>query len=253
MMDEVLPLIAAAACVMVLMLTAILLVRRRMRRGEIVQATVRRVDLDDADPKSPTSVTLTYAFPWQGQTLEICQPPRQGILPPQEGERQEMRWDPISRRLRELPSGRSAVMPILIYVFVLSTLTVAAGFAAVALPSVPPAWYVLTSVWGVIGFLAAVFWMTLRQIRAFGKQVESGILRPVRAEFQGYVHRTDTDGDSINVPVYRCFWSGRTYRLEIGGGKRPYRPGETVTLYRDQRNGSVVEAPKRYRSTRQTL
>ena len=78
-------------------------------------------------------------------------------------------------------------------------------------------------------------------------------LRPVRAEFQGYVRRTDGDGDSINVPVYRCFWSGRAYRLEIGGGKRPYRPGETVTLYRDQRNGSVVEAPKRYRSARQTL
>ena len=65
-------------------------------------------------------------------------------------------------------------------------------------------------------------------------------LRPVRAEFQGYVRRTDGDGDSINVPVYRCFWSGRTYRLEIGGGQRPYHPGETVTLYRDQRNGSVV-------------
>ena len=164
-----------------------------------------------------------------------------------------MRWDPISRRLRELPSGRSSAMPILIYVFVLSALTVAAGFAAAVLPSVPPAWYVFTSAWGVIGFLAAVFWMTLRQIRAFGKQVESGILRPVRAEFQGYVRRTDSDGDSINVPVYRCFWSGRAYRLEIGGGKRPYRPGETVTLYRDQRNGSVVEAPKRYRSARQTL
>ena len=167
MMDEVLPLITAAACVMVLMLTAILLVRRRMRRGEIVQATVHQVDLDDSAPDFPVAVTLTYAFPWHGQTLEICQPPRQGILPPQEGGRQEMRWDPISRRLRELPSGRSSVMPILIYVFVLSALTVAAGFAAVVLPSVPPAWYVFTSAWGVIGFLAAVFWMTLPQIRAF--------------------------------------------------------------------------------------
>ena len=75
-----------------------------------------------------------------------------------------MRWDPISRRLRELLSGRSSAMPILIYVFVLSALTVAAGFAATVLPSVPPAWYVLTSVWGVIGFLAAILWMTLRQI-----------------------------------------------------------------------------------------
>ena len=89
-------------------------------------------------PQRPTSVTLTYAFPWQGQTLEICQPPRQGILPPQEGERQEMRWDPISRRLRELPSGRSSAMPILTYVFVLSALMVAAGFAAALLPPVPP-------------------------------------------------------------------------------------------------------------------
>ena len=53
MVDEVLPVIAAAACVMVLMLTAILLVRRRMRRREIVQVTVRRVDLDDAAPKVP--------------------------------------------------------------------------------------------------------------------------------------------------------------------------------------------------------
>ena len=132
-MDEVLPLITAAACVMVLMLTAILLVRRRMRRGEIVQATVHQVDLDDSAPDFPVAVTLTYAFPWRGQTLEICQPPRQGILPPQEGERQEMRWDPISRRLRELPSGRSSAMPILTYVFVLSALTVAAF-----LPSVPP-------------------------------------------------------------------------------------------------------------------
>ena len=82
-----------------------------------------------------------------------------------------MRWDPISHRLRELPSGHSSSMPILIYVFVLSALTVATGFAAVVLPSVPPAWYVLISVWGVIGFLAAVFWITLRRIRAFGKQV----------------------------------------------------------------------------------
>ena len=179
MTNESLPVITATACVMALMLTAILLVRHQMRRGEIVQVTVRRVDLDDTDPQSPTSVILTYVFPWQLQTLEICQPPRQGILPPQEGERQEMRWDPISRRLRELPSGRSSAMPILTYVFVLSALMVAAGLAAVVLPSVPPAWYVLTSIWGVIGFLAAVFWMTLRQIRAFGRQVESGILRPV--------------------------------------------------------------------------
>ena len=72
MMDEILPVITAAVCVIAPMLTAILLVRRRMRRGEIVQVTVRRVDLDDTDPQSPTSVILTYVFPWQLQTLEIC-------------------------------------------------------------------------------------------------------------------------------------------------------------------------------------
>lgn len=252
-MGELLSLIAAAAGVMILMLAAILLVRRRMRRGELVQATVRRVDLEDPDACGAVSVTLIYAFPWKGQTLEFRQRPRRGILPPQEGERREMRWDPISRRLRELPSGRSLVMPILIYVFVLSVLTVAAGFTAAFLPSVPPAWYVLASAWGVIGFLAAVFWMTLRQIRAFQRQVESGVLWPVRAEFQGCVRRTDNDGDSIHVPAYRCFWNGRTYHLEIGGGKRPYRLGETVTLYRDRRDGSVVEAPRAYRPARQAL
>ena len=53
MMDEILPVITAAVCVIAPMLTAILVVRRRMRRGEIVQVTVRRVDLDDAAP--PTS------------------------------------------------------------------------------------------------------------------------------------------------------------------------------------------------------
>ena len=94
--------------------------------------------------------------------------------------------------------------------------------------------------------------MTLQQIRAFGRQVESGILRPVRAEFQGYVRRTDDDG-SFNVPVYQCLWNSQTFRLEIGRGRRPYRLGNMVTLYRDRRNGSVVEAPKKYRATRQTL
>ena len=62
-MDDILTLIAAAACVMILMLAAILLVRRRTRRGEIVQATVRRVDLEDPDACGAVSVTLTYAFP----------------------------------------------------------------------------------------------------------------------------------------------------------------------------------------------
>ena len=130
-MQEALLLMTAAAGIMILMLAIILLVHKRMRRGEIVQVTVHRVDLEDSDASDTIAVTLTYTFPWQGQTQEIRQRPRRGILPPMEGERQELRWDPISRRLRELPSGRSLVMPILIYAFVLSALTLAAGFAVV--------------------------------------------------------------------------------------------------------------------------
>ena len=252
-MGDVLPLIAAAAGVMILMLAAILLVRRRMRRGELAQATVYRVDLEDPDACGAVSVSLTYAFPWQGRTLEIRQRPRRGILPPREGERQEMRWDPASRRLRELSSGHSLVMPILIYAFVFSALTVAAGFGVIFVQAMAMTWIFPVFVLEAAGFLAVVLWITRRQNRTFQRQVESGILQPVRAEFQGYVRRTDSDGDSIHVPAYRCFWNGRTYHLEIGGGKRPYRPGETVTLYRDRRDGSVVEAPKAYRPACQAL
>ena len=151
-MQEALLLMTAAAGVMILMLAIILLVRKRMRRGEIVQATVHRVDLEDSDASDTIAVTLTYTFPWQGQTLEIRQRPRRGILPPMEGERQELRWDPISRRLRELPSGRSLVMPILIYAFVLSALTLAAGFAVVFIRSMAVTRIFPVFVLEVIGF-----------------------------------------------------------------------------------------------------
>ena len=244
-MQEALLLMTAAAGVMILMLAIILLVHKRMRRGEIVQATVHRVDLEDSDASDTIAVTLTYTFPWQGQTQEIRQRPRRGILPPMEGERQELRWDPISRRLRELPSGRSLVMPILIYAFVLSALTLAAGFAVVFIRSMEVTRIFPVFVLEVIGFFAFILWMARRQNRIFQEQMESGILQPVRAEFQGYT-RQPGDDDPIDVPVYRCIWNGRAYRLETGSGRRPYRPGDVVILYRDRRDGSVTEAPKKY-------
>ena len=97
----------------------------------------------------------------------------------------------------------------------------------------------------VIGFFAFILWMARRQNRIFQEQMESGILQPVRAEFQGYT-RQPGDDDPIDVPVYRCIWNGRAYRLETGSGRRPYRPGDVVILYRDRRDGSVTEAPKKY-------
>lgn len=154
-MGEVFLLMASSAVPVLLIAVVILLVRRRMRRGEIAQATVSRVDLDDSDPDGPAAVTLTYAFSWQGQTVEICQPPCRGILPPREGERGKMRWDPISHRLRELPSGRSLFMPLLIYALVLSGLTMAASFAVAALPSVTILLLFPVSALEVIGFLGS--------------------------------------------------------------------------------------------------
>ncbi len=251
-MGEALSLITIAASVMILMLAIILLVRKRMQRGEIVQAVVHRVDLNDSDANGTVSVTLTYTFPWQGQTLEIRQRPRRGILPPRVGERQEMRWDPISRRLRELPSVRSLIMPILIYAFVLSSLTVAAGIAIIFLQSMSVAHISFVFALEFTGFFAIVPWITRRKNRTFQKQVESGILQPVQAEFQGYVRQIGDD-DPIDVPVYRCIWDGRAYRLESGSGRRPYRPGDMVTLYRDRRDGSVTEAPKKYRPAHRTF
>ena len=64
-MQEALLLMTAAAGIMILMLAIILLVHKRMRRGEIVQATVHRVDLEDSDASDTIAVTLTYTFPWR--------------------------------------------------------------------------------------------------------------------------------------------------------------------------------------------
>ena len=143
-------------------------------------------------------------------------------------------------------------MPILIYAFVFSALTVASGFAMVFFQVMAVMWIFPVFALEAAGFLAVVLWITRRKSRTFQRQVESGILQPVRAEFQGYT-RCPSDDAPVDVPVYRCLWNGRTYRLETGSGRRPYRPGDMVTLYRDRRNGSVTEAPKNYRSARQTL
>ena len=132
MMREIFPFLTAAGLLLILAFTAILLVRKRMQRGEIVQAVVKKAEINDSDPNGSTLVTLTYCFSWEGRTLEIQQKPQYGILPPREGERQALRWDAKSRRLRELPTGRSLVMPILLYAFGLSFLVLAGGFAAVS-------------------------------------------------------------------------------------------------------------------------
>ena len=86
MMREIFPFLTAAGLLLILAFTAILLVRKRMQRGEIVQAVVKKAEINDSDP---------------------------------------------NRRLRELPTGRSLVMPILLYAFGLSFLVLAGGFAAV--------------------------------------------------------------------------------------------------------------------------
>ena len=70
--------------------------------------------------------------------------------------------------------------------------------------------------------------------------------------FQGYVRREDAENNRVNVPVYLCFWGGRTYRMEIGMGRRPYRPGERVTLYRDVQTGRVLESPFKAGSRRRS-
>ena len=113
-------------------------------------------------------------------------------------------------------------------------------------------WALPVLILAALGFLLVMVWIPRRQSRIFLSQMESGILQPVRAEFQGYTRRP-SDDDPVDVPVYRCLWNGRTYRLETGSGRRPYRPGDMVILYRDRRDGSVTEAPKTYRSMQQTL
>lgn len=248
MMREILPLFAAAGLLSVLSFTAILLVRKRMQQGEIVQAIVKKAETDDSAPDGSTSVTLTYCFFWEGRTLEIRQKPQYGILPPPEGKRQALRWDARSRRLRELPTGRSLIMPILLYAFGLSFLVLAGGFSAVF-----SRWFSVvfpTMIIEAISFIAFALWITRRQRRTFQAQLKEGILQPVQAAFSGYVRRLDSSNETYDVPLYLCFWNGRTYRIESGSGRRPYRPGDVITIYRDIRNGRVTESPGKSRILR---
>ena len=86
MMDEILPVITAAVCVIAPMLTAILLVRRRMRRGEIVQVTVRRVDLDDAAPANvPLLSPSPTPFPGRGRPWRSASRPAREFCRPRRG------------------------------------------------------------------------------------------------------------------------------------------------------------------------
>ena len=248
MMREIFPFLTAAGLLLILAFTAILLVRKRMQRGEIVQAVVKKAEINDSDPNGSTLVTLTYCFSWEGRTLEIQQKPQYGILPPSEGERQALRWDAKSRRLRELPTGRSLVMPILLYAFGLSFLVLAGGFAAVF-----SRWFSVifpTTILEFLSFIAVVIWLSRRQRRTFQAQLNDGILRPVQATFSCYVRRLDSSNEIYDVPLYLCSWNGRTYRIESGSGRRPYRPGDVITIYRDIRNGHVTEAPGRFRALR---
>lgn len=203
MMREIFPFLTAAGLLLILTFTAILLVRKRMQRGEIVQAVVKKAEINDSDP---------------------------------------------NRRLRELPTGRSLVMPILLYAFGLSFLVLAGGFAAVF-----SRWFSVifpTTILEFLSFIAVVIWLSRRQRRTFQAQLNDGILRPVQATFSGYVRRLDSSNEIYDVPLYLCTWNGRTYRIESGSGRRPYRPGDVITIYRDIRNGHVTEAPGRFRALR---
>lgn len=203
MMREIFPFLTAAGLLLILAFTAILLVRKRMQRGEIVQAVVKKAEINDSDP---------------------------------------------NRRLRELPTGRSLVMPILLYAFGLSFLVLASGFAAVF-----SRWFSVifpTTILEFLSFIAVVIWLSRRQRQTFQAQLNDGILRPVQATFSGYVRRLDSSNEIYDVPLYLCSWNGRTYRIESGSGRRPYRPGDVITIYRDIRNGHVTEAPGRFRALR---
>ena len=85
MMREIFPFLTAAGLLLILAFTAILLVRKRMQRGEIVQAVVKKAEINDSDPNGSTLVTLTYCFSWEGRTLEIQQKPQYGICRPVKG------------------------------------------------------------------------------------------------------------------------------------------------------------------------
>ena len=226
MMREIFPFLTAAGLLLILAFTAILLVRKRMQRGEIVQAVVKKAEINDSDPNGSTLVTLTYCFSWEGRTLEIQQKPQYGIMPPSAGERHALRRD--AKRI--------------------AFLVLAGGFAAVS-----SRWFSVifpTTILEFLSFIAVVIWLSRRQRRTFQAQLNDGILRPVQATFSGYVRRLDSSNEIYDVPLYLCSWNGRTYRIESGSGRRPYRPGDVITIYRDIRNGHVTEAPGRFRALR---
>lgn len=75
---SLLKLLPAAVC-LVIFLAVLLIARsffRRATRGETVQATVRRVEMDGSIPDIHPDVTILYVFPWQGRILERPVGPR---------------------------------------------------------------------------------------------------------------------------------------------------------------------------------
>lgn len=242
MWEKIILLIALEAVMMGGALAVILLMRRR---GVTVRATVRRVEVDDAAPDRPAKVSVTYSFPWEGRDMEITREPRRNLLPPREGEQVELRWDAGRGRLLDPISGQSPILAVLAMAFVLSILVSAA--AAVSVLTERMTLVIPMIVLIFVMLLGLILWMGRRQCQAFQEQLERGVLQPVRAEFSDHVRRRDSDGDTVYVPVYRCFWEGRTWRIETDSGRRPYRPGDTVTLYRNINTGSVTEAPKNIR------
>ncbi len=78
---SLLKLLPAAVC-LVIFLAVLLIARsffRRATRGETVQATVRRVEMDGSIPDIHPDVTILYVFPWQGRILERPVGPRKNI------------------------------------------------------------------------------------------------------------------------------------------------------------------------------
>ena len=152
MMDEILPVITAAVCVIAPMLTAILLVRRRMRRGEIVQVTVRRVDLDDAAP--PTS---HFCHPHLRLSLAGADPGDLPAAPP--GNFAAPGGGAAGDALgpHQPPPAGTALRPLLGHAHSdlrLCTLRADGGRRLCGCPPsvCAPAWYVLTSAWGLSAF-----------------------------------------------------------------------------------------------------
>ena len=240
-MEGLLLFILLATGMLLVMLTLLLQLHRRLNRGETVEATVRQVQVDDTGPEANPAVTITYVFLWQGQMREFVQGPRQGVLPPPIGMRRDMRYDAKANKLHEIPAIRPMIYPLLCYCTVLSFLAVLSGgslFISNSLASMVPSAIVLIG-----GILVLIVAIPLRYRRNFEMQRESGVLRPVSAVFQGYAYQLDCENERIKVPVYLCSWGGKTYRMETGSGHRTYQPGESVTLYWDSRTGILIETP----------